>query len=69
MAAFAPFLVNEANAARLFDMKPAEFRALVESGHLPSGSEIAPGFKRWNCDQLKAIATGEAARPDGGLEL
>ena len=69
MVAFAPLFANEANAARLFDMKPAEFRDLVERGLLPSGTEIAPGFIRWNCEQLKAIASGVAARPDAGLEL
>ena len=69
MAAYTPFFANETNAARLLDMKPAEFRDLVDRGILPPGIEIAPGFKRWSCDQLKGIARGVAARPDGGLEL
>ena len=34
---------SEQSAARLLDMKPAEFRLLVKDGHLPKGREIAPG--------------------------
>ena len=62
----APILASEATAARLLDMKPAEFRALVEAGHLPRGREIAPGVPRWVTDDLRRIASGEAI--DGGIE-
>ncbi|NUB42859.1 hypothetical protein GEU84_000545 [Fertoebacter nigrum] len=64
-----PILANETTAAALLDMRPAEFRALVEGGHLPGGREIAPGFKRWDTDELRKLAKGELARPDGGLTL
>lgn len=66
MAIITPIYASEANAARLLDLKPAEFRALVEAGHLPRGREIAPGVLRWLTDDLKRIASGEAI--DGGIE-
>ena len=69
MAFSAPIFANETSAARLLDMKPAEFRALVEAGHLPKGKEIAPGFVRWDTEELRKLAKGELARPDGGLTL
>lgn len=52
---------SESKAARLMDLKPAEFRALVEAGHLPRGREIAPGLIRWPVDDLRRIASGEAS--------
>ena len=58
---FAPLFAGETNAAALLDMKPAEFRALVEGGHLPKGKEIAPGFVRWDVPELHKIIRGEAA--------
>ena len=60
MAQLAPIFATEASAARLLDMKPAEFRALVEAGHLPRGREIAPGVVRWSADDLRRIASGDA---------
>ncbi|ARE38320.1 hypothetical protein RGUI_0179 [Rhodovulum sp. P5] len=68
MAAPYPIFVKETTAARLMDMKSAEFRALVERGHLPRPIEIG-GFRRWRVEELLAIADGKLARPDGGLEL
>ena len=59
-------LVGETNAAALLDMKPAEFRALVEAGHLPRAREIAPGVPRWDTEQLRMIGKGEAI--EGGIE-
>lgn len=64
-----PLFANERSAARLLDMKPAEFRELVQNGHLPRGEEIAPGFLRWRVEDLQKIARGDLARPDQGLEL
>lgn len=69
MANSPPLFANEITAARLLDMKPGEFRSLVEAGHLPRGREIAPGFRRWDTDELRKLAKGELARPDGGLTL
>ena len=64
-----PILANETTAAALLDMRPAEFRALVFAGHLPQGREIAPGYPRWDTDELRRLCKGELARPDGGLTL
>ena len=63
----APILATEATAARLLDMKPGEFRALVQAGHLPRGKEIAPGLVRWPVDDLRRIASGEASEGMGGV--
>ena len=51
-------LANEQTAAYLLDMKPAEFRSLVEGGHLPGPCDIG-GFKRWYVEELRRIAAGE----------
>lgn len=64
-----PILANETTAAALLDMSPADFRALVNAGHLPRGKEIAPGFPRWDTDDLRKLSKGDMARPDGGLTL
>ena len=63
----APLFASETIAAQLLDMKPAEFRALVEGGHLPKGKEIAPGFVRWEVDALRLIGSGGAIE-DGGMD-
>jgi len=65
----APIFASERTAARLFDMKSAEFRALVQAGHLPKPHSIAPGVLRWDVDELRQIKRGQRARPDDGLEL
>lgn len=61
MSAQAPILASEVSAAKLLDMNPREFRALVDAGHLPRGKEIAPGMIRWAVDELRRIASGEAS--------
>ncbi|MFN4129798.1 MAG: hypothetical protein ACK4GC_08275 [Paracoccaceae bacterium] len=61
----APILASETSAAKLLDMKPAEFRALVEAGHLPKGKEIAPSFVRWDVDTLRHIGSGQAIEGGG----
>lgn len=66
MAQTAPLFASEQNAARLLDMKPAEFRALVETGHLPRPRQIG-GHERWDTDELRRIINGEAAEM-GGME-
>lgn len=65
MTAPAPLFVSDCKAAQLLDMKPAEFCALVEAGHLPRPNELA-GIKRWDVQALIAIWRGEAAQ---GLEI
>ena len=68
MAQLAPIFASEASAARLLDLKPAEFRALVEAGHLPRGREIVPGIVRWPVEDLKRIASGEAVDGMGDVQ-
>ncbi|RMA42164.1 hypothetical protein [Rhodophyticola porphyridii] len=55
-----PIFATERNAARLLDMKPPQFCALVEAGSLPPGKEIAPGVVRWYVPDLVAILNGDA---------
>lgn len=64
----APILASETNAARLLDMKPEQFRALVEAGHLPRGREIAPGLVRWPVDDLRRLADGRAVDGMEGVD-
>lgn len=63
MAKRKPLFADEKTAADLFCMKPAEFRGLVERGHLPPAQDLG-GFPRWHVETLERIATGEAI--DGG---
>lgn len=63
-----PILASETSAARLLDMKVAEFRALVEAGHLPRGREIAPGLLRWVTEDLRRIANGDASDGMGDVK-
>lgn len=53
-----PIFASEASAARLLDMKPAEFRGLVEAGHLPLPRDIG-GFKRFDLDELRRVIRGD----------
>lgn len=68
MTKLAPILASETSAARLLDMKLAEFRALVDAGHLPRGREIAPGLIRWPVDDLRRIACGAAVEGMGDVQ-
>lgn len=62
-----PMLASDRTAAALLDLKPAEFRKLVEGGHLPRGREIAPGLTRWDTEELRRIASGEAIEGQGEI--
>lgn len=68
MARPAPILASETTAAQLLDMKPTEFRALVEAGHLPRGRELVPGMIRWPVEDLRKIASGEASEGMGDVQ-
>jgi len=68
MNQFVPIFASECAAAKLLDMKLAEFRALVDAGHLPRGREIAPGVVRWPVDDLRRIATGNAVEGMGDVQ-
>lgn len=65
MAAPAPLFASDRSAAKLLDMKPAEFRLLVEGGHLPKPIERG-GFKRWDMQELVSIWRGDAAQGGEG---
>jgi hypothetical protein len=58
---------SECSAAKLLDMKPAQFRALVQEGHLPKSREIAPGVERWDVEDLRRISRGEAVEGMGDV--
>lgn len=68
MTISAPIFVSETSAARLLDMKLAEFRSLVDAGHLPRGGEIAPGVLRWVTDDLRRNASGDASGGMGDVQ-
>lgn len=55
---------SDRRAAQLLDMKPAEFRELVEGGHLPKPIECG-GFKRWDVKELVSIWRGDTAQGEG----
>ena len=63
-----PLMVGEKKAAALFDMKPADFLHGVASGHFPP-PHLIMGQDRWVYRELRDIAEGKKARPDGGLVL
>ncbi|WP_226627927.1 hypothetical protein [Alloyangia pacifica] len=67
MARIAPLFVNDRNAAALLDMKPTDFRGLVDNGVLPKPVSIG-GFDRWDVEQLQTIARGDAADGMGHIE-
>jgi len=67
MTKLLPILANERNAARLLDLKPSEFRALVLEGVLPKPANIG-GHERWDVEQLRAIASGDLAAGHGVIE-
>ena len=50
--------VAEKRAAKLLDMKPAEFRALVNQGILPRPRKIGP-YERWDAEELRSIVRGD----------
>lgn len=62
-----PIFAGERKAAKLLDMKPAEFRALVNEGHLPQPRHIA-GLERWDVEELRQIGRGDAAFGMGGVQ-
>lgn len=67
MTVKAPILASERSAAKLLDMKPAQFRLLVDEGVLPKPCKIGD-FERWDVEQLRAIAIGDLANGAGLIE-
>jgi hypothetical protein len=49
----APLCARDTTAARLLDMPPARFRALVNQGALPAQCHVT-GDKRWDVEELQS---------------
>jgi len=64
MTSHTPIFASERTAAKLLDMSVAEFQRLVSEGALPGAGPL----DRWDVEELRRIARGEAARY-GRLEL
>ena len=62
-----PIFARDTTAAKLLDMRPCEFRRLVDEGALPGPVKVA-GVERWYVKELERILTGEAAK-HGRLDL
>lgn len=62
-----PLFADVRKAAQLFCMKPAEFQRLVETGHLPPPRDLG-GLERWDVDELRRIASGEAVEGLGDVK-
>ena len=60
--------VGADKAAAMLDLTLPEFEALVDQKSVPPPVTIGQ-HKRWPVDQLRAILTGEAAKPDEDFEL
>lgn len=69
MAKPTPLAVREANAAHMLDMQRKDFRRLVSQGALPPPVQVAGEVELWIVDDLRAILTGSAARPEQDFEL
>lgn len=54
-----PMFASERTAAKLLDMKPCEFRELVNAGALPKPVTIGP-FQRWDTVAIQRIISGAA---------
>ena len=61
--AVTPLFAGERVAAALLDLKPSEFRALVNAGLLPRARSIGC-HERWDVEALHQIARGVAAFED-----
>lgn len=62
-----PIFVGERQAAQLFDLKPAQFRALVDGGQLPKPKTIGE-FERWDTGELCRVASGDAIDGVGDVQ-
>jgi hypothetical protein len=63
---FIPILADAKTASALLCMKVGEFRALVETGHLPGPCHVGD-FERWHVADLERIATGAAIEGQGEI--
>lgn len=60
-----PMFASANTAAKMLDMKPAEFQGLVECGALPGPVR----YDRWDVAQIQSIMRGDAHKPDEEFEL
>jgi len=67
MTKHAPIFASERTAAQLLDLKPAEFRSLVDQGALPGPRRLG-GFERWDMDELRRIINGDAVEGMGDVQ-
>ena len=58
MSFSAPLFASERTAARLLDMKPKQFRELVDRGALPPPVKVMAGIERWDVEDLRAVLRG-----------
>jgi hypothetical protein len=65
MTRLTPLFASQSTAAALLDMKPAEFRELVDRGALPGPNH----YGRWDVAELQAIMRGAAAKPKEDFDL
>lgn len=60
-----PLFARAETAARLLDMKTAEFLALVQAGALPG----PVAHERWSVQQIEAIMSGQKPKPIAEFDL
>ncbi|MDB6177911.1 hypothetical protein PAF17_10405 [Paracoccus sp. Z330] len=60
-----PMFASANTAAKMLDMKPTEFRSLVEAGALPGPVR----HQRWDVEQIRATMRGEFVRPSEDFDL
>ena len=58
MTSVALLAVGEKSAAQLLELKPKEFKALVDQGILPRPGNIGP-YERWDAGEQRAVIRGE----------
>ena len=63
MTRHTPILAREKSAAALLDLKPCEFRRLVDAGALPGPIKLH-GIELWRYADLEAVASGAAMEDD-----
>ena len=63
-----PLYASEKTAAKLLDLRPKQFLELVAHGALPPPIKIGK-YSRWDVEQIRAIITGNAARPKERFEI
>ena len=68
MKQLTPLFATEKHTAQLLDMSQKDFLKLVKQGALPRPIEIG-GLNRLDVEGIKALLSGNAAKPREGLEL